>query len=132
MSSKALGRSRLERRPRSRKQRRAPCWEPPLHVAGAGRGKACGCAQRHFFFGAMLYEMLTGQRAFHGDSLIATISSVLKDTPPPLHHVRREVEPPFEEVVDRCLRKNRDDRYASGTELAEALAAVAARPLPTR
>src|SRR5438094_10630547 len=41
-----------------------------------------------FFFGAMLYEMLTGHRAFHGDTLIATISSVLTDTPPTLHHVR--------------------------------------------
>ena len=93
-------------------------------------GKPVDARSDVFSFGAMLYEMLTGHRAFHGDTLIATISSVLKDTPPPLHHVRREVEPRFEDVVDRCLQKNRDDRYASGAELAEALASIAVRPLP--
>jgi len=95
-------------------------------------GKSVDARSDIFSFGAALYEMLTGHRAFQGDNLIATISSVMKDTPAPLHHVRREIEPPFEEVVDRCLSKNRHDRYESGTELTAALDSVAAPSLPTR
>jgi serine/threonine protein kinase len=64
----------------------------------------------------MLYEMLTGHRAFHGDTLISTISSMLKDTPAPVHHLRREIAPPLEAIVDRCLEKHREARYASGAE----------------
>jgi len=67
-----------------------------------------------FSFGAMFYEMLTGRRAFQGDTLISTISSVLKDTPPSVHSVRGDVEPALEEIVNRCLEKDRGARFCVG------------------
>ncbi len=84
-----------------------------------------------FSFGAMFYEMLTGSRAFQGDTLISTISAVLKDTPPPLDTVCRDAGPKLQEIVERCLGKNRETRYASGAELEAALALGGARPLRT-
>jgi tRNA A-37 threonylcarbamoyl transferase component Bud32/cephalosporin-C deacetylase-like acetyl esterase len=92
-------------------------------------GKEIDARSDIFSFGAMLYEMLTGHRAFCGDTLLSTVSSVLKDTPPPLHTVRREVAPELERIVERCLNKQREARYASGAELEAALASIAAQPL---
>ena len=95
-------------------------------------GKLLDARSDIFSFGSMLYEMLTGTRAFRGETLISTISSILKDTPPPLHPVRDHVQEPVQAILNRCLQKKPEARYASGTELAAALALVPARPLPTR
>jgi len=59
----------------------------------------------------MLYEMLTGRRAFQGNSLISTISAVLKDTPAPVQSLRSNVAPGLGHLVERCLQKSADGRY---------------------
>jgi hypothetical protein len=76
-----------------------------------------------FSFGAVLYELLTGQRAFQGDSPISTMSAVLRDAPVPVHQVRADVPQALEAILDRCLEKNPDLRYASAVELHADLAA---------
>lgn len=81
-------------------------------------GKPVDARSDIFSFGAMLYEMLAGRQAFVGDTLISTISAVLKDQPAPLPPVPAEVKA----IVGRCLEKNREARYRSGAELAAALA----------
>jgi eukaryotic-like serine/threonine-protein kinase len=97
-------------------------------------GKAVDAGSDIFSFGAMFYEMLTGRRAFQGGTLLSVLSAVLRETPAPVHHLRREITPPIEAIVDRCLAKDREARYASGGELAAALDRATATParMPVR
>jgi formylglycine-generating enzyme required for sulfatase activity/dienelactone hydrolase len=74
-----------------------------------------------FSFGAVLYELLTGQRAFQGDSTISTMSAILRDTPAPARKVRPEVPRRLEAILNRCLEKDREARYASVADLHEEL-----------
>jgi tRNA A-37 threonylcarbamoyl transferase component Bud32 len=74
-----------------------------------------------FSFGAVLYEMVTGQRAFDGDSPISTLSAVLRDEVRPIREVAAEVPPELNDLIARCLRKNPGDRWQSMTEVAAAL-----------
>ena len=60
-----------------------------------------------FSFGALLYEMLTGRRAFVGDSKLATMSAILKDEPKPLENVPSDLE----KIIRRCLRKDPAKRF---------------------
>jgi TolB-like protein/Flp pilus assembly protein TadD len=93
------------------------------------RGLPAHAAADVFAFGAVLYEMLSGRRAFRGASAIETLHAILKEEPPPLSAIRRDVPPNLEAVVRRCLAKDPALRYASGRELASALDALAAAPL---
>jgi eukaryotic-like serine/threonine-protein kinase len=74
-----------------------------------------------FSFGSVLYEMLTGSRAFQGESSAAQLAAVMRDDPKPLNEFRRDVSPEVRRIVSRCLKKNPAARYASGTELAHDL-----------
>ena len=74
-----------------------------------------------FSFGSVLYEMLSGKRAFQGQSSAAVLSSVIRDEPKPLSEVKRDVPAEVRQIVARCLRKDPASRYASGTELASEL-----------
>jgi formylglycine-generating enzyme required for sulfatase activity/dienelactone hydrolase len=74
-----------------------------------------------FSFGSVLYEMLTGRRAFEGPSSAAVLSSVIRDDPKPLNEVKRDVPPEVRRIVSRCLRKDPASRYPSGTDLAREL-----------
>jgi eukaryotic-like serine/threonine-protein kinase len=70
-----------------------------------------------FAFGALLYEMLAGRRPFSGETTLSTLASVLKASPDPLRHVRRDVPEAVERVVMRCLEKSPAARYASASEV---------------
>ena len=59
-----------------------------------------------FSFGAVLYEMVTGRRAFDGDSGISTLSAVLRDEVKPIHEMAPDVPVELADIVNRCLRKN--------------------------
>jgi TolB-like protein/predicted Ser/Thr protein kinase len=69
-----------------------------------------------FSFGLVLYELLSGSRAFRGETAVATLSSILKDDPPPL-----AAAPSFEPVIRRCLAKNPAARYQSIADVRAAL-----------
>ncbi len=71
-----------------------------------------------FSFGAILYEMVSGQRAFRGSTSADTISAILKEDPPELSATGREVSPALERVVRHCLEKNPEERFQSARDLA--------------
>ena len=85
------------------------------------QGKKVDARSDIFSFGAVLYEMATGQRAFEGESSLSTLSSILRDDPKPMSEVAPDVPPALEEVFTRCLRKNPDDRWQSMKEVQAAL-----------
>jgi eukaryotic-like serine/threonine-protein kinase len=70
-----------------------------------------------FAFGAVLYEMLTGRKAFEGKSQPSLIGSILKEQPPPASQVQPLVSPLLEHVVRTCLAKNPDDRFQTAHDL---------------
>jgi serine/threonine protein kinase len=77
-----------------------------------------------FSFGAILYEMLSGRRAFRGESTADTISSILREDPPDLSTTNRGVNPALERVVNHCLEKNPEERFNSARDLAFAIEAL--------
>lgn len=77
-----------------------------------------------FAFGAILYEMLSGRRAFHGPSAADTMSAVLKEDPPELSDTNKTVSPALERLVNHCLEKNHEARFQSARDLAFALEAL--------
>ena len=87
------------------------------------QGKFVDSRSDIFSFGAVFYEMLTGRRAFDGSSLTSVLSQVLSATPPPVRELRAEVPQEFIRVVERCLEKDPEARYASGKELVRHLEA---------
>ncbi len=81
------------------------------------QGKPVDTRTDIFSFGAMLYEMATGERAFHGDSKVSTLSAVLKDEPKPPGDLPRDLV----KIITRCLRKNPDRRMQSMADVKLAL-----------
>jgi hypothetical protein len=71
-----------------------------------------------FSFGVILYEILTGERAFKGDSAIETLRAILKEDPPDLTEKLPNIQPALERLVRRCLEKERDLRFQSARDLA--------------
>jgi Tol biopolymer transport system component len=76
-----------------------------------------------FAFGAVLYEMLSGNRAFRRDTAAETMTAVLKDDPQELTGTGRLVSPTLERIVRRCLEKSPDQRFQSARDLSFALSA---------
>lgn len=88
------------------------------------RGKAADHRSDLFAFGAILYEMLSGKRAFHGDTPADTMSAILKDDPPELSETARNVPPALERIVRHCLEKNPAQRFQSAGDVAFNLEAL--------
>ncbi len=88
------------------------------------RGRPADARSDIFSFGAVLYEMLSGKRAFHGDSAADTMSAILTKEPPDLSETNRNVAPGLERVVRHCLEKNAEERFHSAHDLAFDLAAL--------
>src|SRR5438132_5874538 len=74
-----------------------------------------------FSFGAILYEMLSGKRAFRGDSMAETMSAILREDPPDLSETNKTVSLALERVVHHCLEKNPAERFHSARDLAFAI-----------
>ena len=77
-----------------------------------------------FSFGVILYEMLTGQRAFRGDSAIEVMSAILKEEPPETALLNSKISPQLERIVRRCLEKQPEQRFQSASDLSFALDAL--------
>jgi tetratricopeptide (TPR) repeat protein len=109
----------------------APMTETGVVMGTAGymapeqvRGQPCDPRTDLFAFGCVLYEMLSGQRAFKGPTPADTLSAILKEDPAPLRDLRQAVSPGLQQIVDRCLEKRPEDRFSSAHDLALALQAA--------
>jgi Tol biopolymer transport system component len=83
-----------------------------------------------FAFGTLLYEMLTGRKAFDGDDQTAIVDAIRERLSPPLPAEVTSGAPGVEGVIERCLRKNPDERWADAREMRDALRSVAGGALP--
>ena len=88
------------------------------------RGATIDARSDIFSFGAVLYEMISGKRAFRGDTTADAISSILKEEPPDLATTGRDVPPLLERIVHHCLEKDPSARFQSARDIAFALEAL--------
>jgi Tol biopolymer transport system component len=86
------------------------------------RGGEVDFRSDQFSFGSILYEMASGRRAFHGDSAPETMSAIIRDEPESLARAAPAGPPPYRWIVERCLQKDPDERYASTRDLSRELA----------
>jgi serine/threonine protein kinase len=87
-------------------------------------GSAVDFRSDQFSFGTVLYEMVTGRRAFPGRSHAEIMAAILRDEPGPLGSALPQAPAPFFWIVERCLAKDPKQRYASTRDLARDLATV--------
>jgi serine/threonine protein kinase/dipeptidyl aminopeptidase/acylaminoacyl peptidase len=92
------------------------------------RGQAVDYRSDFFAFGAILYEMLSGQPAFNKASAAETISAILNENPPSISQILPNIPPALERVVGRCLEKNPEQRFQSASDLTSGLEAVSTIP----
>jgi len=111
----------------------APAGEQATVTAGTGAGMVLGTvgymspeqvraqtvdARTDIFsLGAILYELVTGKRAFQGETPADTMSAILREEPPPLTSTIGTVPPALERVVRHCLEKNPYERFQSARDL---------------
>jgi len=99
-------------------------------------GKRVDARSDIFSFGSVLYEMVTGRRAFDGGSGISTLSAVLRDEVKPIPDIAPDVPLLFEQIIAMCLRKDPNARWQSMKEIEKALDGLkrqldpGARPAP--
>jgi TolB-like protein/tetratricopeptide (TPR) repeat protein len=74
-----------------------------------------------FSFGAILYEMLSGQKAFKKDTAVDTMSAITRDEPPELTQSGRNISPALDHIVRHCIEKDRNRRFQSAQDIAFAL-----------
>ncbi len=84
-------------------------------------GKTVDARSDIFSFGALLYEMVTGRRAFQSDSKIATLSAILREEPKPAGQVVEGLPRELERIIARCLRKGPERRFQAMPDLKVAL-----------
>jgi serine/threonine-protein kinase len=102
------------------------------------RGQPTDTRSDIFSFGAILYEVLSGRRAFRGASAADTMSAILKEDPPDLSVTNQNLPPGLERIVRHCLEKNPEQRFQSARDLAFGLESLsdirglvaAGRPAP--
>jgi hypothetical protein len=89
------------------------------------RGKRADARSDVFAMGAVLYEMLTGRRAFGGETTADRLSAILNHDPPELASAAREpVSPALDRIVRRCLEKDPEERFQTARDVAFALEAL--------
>src|SRR5579863_994618 len=88
------------------------------------RGQAADPRTDIFAFGAVLYEMLSGQRAFRRDTPAETMTAILKEDPSEFSDATHPVSPALDRIIRRCLEKNPEQRFQSARDLSFALGAL--------
>jgi serine/threonine protein kinase len=94
------------------------------------KGRTADSRSDIFSFGAILYEMLSGRRAFHGDSAAETMSAILREEPPDLSATNQSVSPGLERIVRHAIEKNPERRFHSAHDVAFALEALSGLSAP--
>ena len=88
------------------------------------RGQAVDQRSDIFAFGAILFEMLGGRRAFRGDTMADTMAAIVRDDPPDLQQLNGAMPPALARIVSRCLAKSPAERFHSAHDLALSLEAI--------
>ena len=88
------------------------------------RGQALDHRTDIFSFGAIFYEMLTGRRAFRGDSQVETMNAILKEDPPEFAEINPNLPGSLDRIIRRCLEKQPSDRFHSAHDLGISLEAL--------
>jgi Tol biopolymer transport system component len=109
-----------------------PATEPGTVLGTVGymapeqvRGETVDARADLFALGVVLYEMLTGGRAFKRDTTAETMTAILREDPQELSTVRPEITPGLERIVRHCLEKNPRERFQTARDVAFALDALA-------
>ena len=84
-------------------------------------GRTVDFRSDQFSIGLLLYELLAGRRAFSRPSAVETLSAIIREDPVPISTIRHDTSDAFRRVIERCLAKRPDDRFASTRDLAAAL-----------
>jgi eukaryotic-like serine/threonine-protein kinase len=92
------------------------------------RGKPVDHRSDLFSMGSILYEMLSGRRAFRGETEVDTMTAVLREDPPEIHVEEGRISPAFQQIVRHCLEKEAANRFQSARDLAFALETLAGSP----
>ncbi len=79
-----------------------------------------------FSFGVILYEMITGRRAFQHETMAETMSAILKEEPPEITESNPNISPSLERIIHRCLEKKPERRFQTASDLGFALESLAA------
>ena len=95
------------------------------------RGEPLDARTDIFSFGAVLFEMLTGVRAFRGGTLAAQFDAILHHAPPPLRTLAPAAFPELESIVSKATRKDRDLRYQTIAEMRQDLRQIRPNSGPT-
>jgi len=88
------------------------------------RGQTAGPASDLFSLGTILYEMLSGRRAFRADTAADTMSAILREDPPELLELNPQIPPALQRTVGHCLEKNPEERFQSARDVAFNLEAL--------
>jgi serine/threonine-protein kinase len=91
------------------------------------RGLPADYRSDQFALGAILYELATGRKAFKRDTVVQTLSAIIDSEPRPIAELNPSFPPPARWVIDRCLAKDPDGRYASTLDLAQELRGIRER-----
>jgi eukaryotic-like serine/threonine-protein kinase len=88
------------------------------------RGQATDARSDLFALGAVLYEMLSGQRAFQRDTAAETMTAILKEDSPEFDGTRTDIPAGLDRIIRHCLEKNPGERFQSARDVAFALEAL--------
>jgi eukaryotic-like serine/threonine-protein kinase len=87
-------------------------------------GRSVDFRSDQFALGSILYEMAAGKRAFQRETGAETLSAIIRDEPEPVERINPRAPAPFRWIVERCLAKDPDERYASTRDLARDLRSI--------